>query len=105
VTTNLTVRVFPFASVAAQLTIVRPIRNRLPDFGVHVTGPTAPSLSKAERVKRTRTPVDPFGARMVFATAPVRVGGVTSKSRPGTSRFASQMSRPVFPPVAVGIVL
>jgi hypothetical protein len=41
---NFAVRVFSLASVALQLTIVRPIRNRLPDRGTQVTG-TRPSTA------------------------------------------------------------
>jgi hypothetical protein len=41
---NFAAAVFPLPSVAEQLTTVRPILKRLPDFGRHDTG-TAPSTS------------------------------------------------------------
>ena len=44
VTVKLDVAVFALESLAVHVTFVRPIRKRLPDFGVHVAG-TAPSRS------------------------------------------------------------
>lgn len=38
---------FPLESVAVQVTGVRPIGKRLPDFGVHDTGTAPPTSSGA----------------------------------------------------------
>jgi hypothetical protein len=79
---NLAVRVLPLVSVAEHVTRVRPIRNRVPDLGLHETG-TAPSTSsRAATENLTRTRFTPRSARTVRLTAPVTVGGVTSNSRP-----------------------
>jgi hypothetical protein len=93
VTANAAVAVFPFASAAEHVTFVRPRLNRLPERGVQVTGTTTAGLaaSFAVTVKRTRTRLA-FPARTVLSWTPCSVGGVRSKSSPGTVSVPTQVS-------------
>jgi hypothetical protein len=78
VTGKCAVAVFATASVAVQVTVVRPILKRLPECGLHVTGTEPAPGSDAVTVYLTATRLACFGALTVIAFAPLITGGVVS---------------------------
>ena len=84
-------------SVAEQVTRVRPIGKRPPERGVQDTGTALSMSSRAVTAYLTRARSAPRAARMVLLTAPLSVGGVTSKSSPGTASVPVHVSVPLRP--------
>src|SRR5436190_21748015 len=91
---NLALCVFPLWSVALHATPVRPSLKSVPDRGLHDTLTRPSTSSAAVTAYLTRTRFALAGARMTFETAPRIVGGVRSKSNPGTVSVPTQVSLP-----------
>src|SRR5262249_37062740 len=92
VTVKLAVAAFPLRSTAEHVTLVRPILNRLPDLGSHVTGTTPSTSSFAVGVKRTMAPFAPPRGLTTTFLAPSTTGALTSNARPGTAKLPSHVS-------------
>jgi uncharacterized protein YhbP (UPF0306 family) len=93
VTVNDAAPVFPFASVAVQLTVVGPRGNVAPLAGVQVTGRGPSTTSLAVAVKLNAAPVAPVASTVAFAgtvtTGPVVSATVTVNDAAPLFPFAS----------------
>jgi len=77
VTVKLPLAVFPFESVAEQLTVVVVIGNVLSEDGTQVTATAPSTMSDADAENVAAAPVGPVASNVIFAGR-VSVGGVVS---------------------------
>jgi len=89
---------FPFESVAEQLTVVVPMGNREPDAGTQVTGTGPSTRSFADAVKLT-TVSEALDAVTVISEGNVNAGGVVSTT------VTLKLAVPIFPFVSVAVQL